>query len=851
MNCEFAIVGSMATDDFSSRLKAFGSSSYPALRRAQAHVLAAYAERHVDSPDVAIELPTGVGKTLIALLLADHALDRGWRVAYLTGSNLLSGQVGDQAELLGLTAHLFWGGHYPGAALHDYHDAQALGIMNYWVYFNSSPKVEPADLLILDDAHLAEQPLTGLFSARIGRVAHKRLYLQICDLVQAHTAAYETLPAMRDGTVPSSAPPELLAFNDWDAVSGQVSAAIEGSEYAEADEGRFVWRELRGRLPRCGVLIGPSAIEIRPYHPPSMIFAGVSRSKQRVYMSATLGAMDDLERRLGLGPITRIDVPADLHGADTGRRLFALNPGNDSSFTQPLTKLILDLAQGDQRVAWLCSSHEEADQIQGSLGHAKLTTFRLRPGDDTALDSWRRSFVRRRITAAIWFDGRDFAGDVCRLVVIPSVPAASSEFERFVVAYLGDATFMRHRIGQRVTQALGRANRLPTARSLYFGLDPAFAGTLAQSDVFGAMDAAMSVVVRKSLELHAAGQEATEAAARAFWHGDDTDAETLIRRRPGRSAASSSGTLTATAEVAASMALWLGDFETAAKEARAASEALARAGESEHSAFWRYVEAHARFAFGGAQAMADAANAITAAVADGPRTAWFIRLRRTLDDLQGREVAPGINEELFLGWDAWLRESGNGAQRDLPRARRMLEGTHNQRAEALLTLARLAGAWGVRPTGPSATDVRWTWIARGAAERRVWEVKTGQRSERVPRDDINQLLGQLQIERQDNPRAHVYGCLMTPYTEMEADAAEAAREKVCAVHESAVAALFDLLADRLLDYQRLWGSGTAIERGNARDAVEKRLPSPDWLRRLLVPSAGRVLVRSDIEELFR
>src|SRR3712207_7440702 len=50
-----------------------------------------------------------------------------------------------------LVTHRFSGGNYPGAALDDYHQAQAVGVMNYWVYFNSSPRVEPADLVIFDD----------------------------------------------------------------------------------------------------------------------------------------------------------------------------------------------------------------------------------------------------------------------------------------------------------------------------------------------------------------------------------------------------------------------------------------------------------------------------------------------------------------------------------------------------------------------------------------------------------------------------------------------------------------------------------------------------------------------------
>jgi len=842
----------MSRVDFESRLLAFGSSTYPSLRAAQRHVLNAYGESHIDTPDLAIQLGTGLGKTLIALLIADYALDQGQSVAYLTGSKALTAQVKEQADLLGrrLVAHQFWGRHYPGDELLDYHDAQALGIMNYWVYFNSSPHVEPADLVILDDAHLAEQPLTGMFSARIAKKDHDALYGALCSLVLAHTTAYETLGAMREGTVPAAAPPELLAFNDWSAVAPQAVELIERSTYATTEEGRFVWPELRGRLTRCGVLIGASGIEIRPYMPPTRTFAGVSESKQRIYMSATLGTMDDLERRLGLGPITRIDVPAELQQSDTGQRLFALNWGDDDSLTQPFVQMILDLAGTDNRVAWLCSSHQEADQVQYTLErHYQARVFRLRPGDDTALDNWRSS-TAGHLVAAGRFDGLDFAQGLCRLVVLPSVPAASSEFERFVVAYLGDATFMRHRVGQRITQALGRANRNPTDRSLYFGLDPNFAGVLAQSDVFAALDANVSRVVRQSLVLQGQGPEATSAAVSAFWEGTDQQEEPATRRRPGRATGEVAGPRNATDEVEASLSLWLGDFRGAARHARAASDVLAAVGEAEHSAFWRYVEAQAHFAQGGTASLQDAIEALEPVVANGPRTAWFIRLHRTLDELQGRQASIGSDDELFLNWDDWLRKPAQRIERELATARASLTGTHDQRADGLLTLARLVGVWSNRPTGPSATDVRWRWVDRGRAQRRVWEVKTGVAADRVPRDDINQLLGQLQIENQDHPNTKIYGCLMAPQEEMEDDAAAAAREKICVLHEGAVLALFELLSDRFRSYKQACGSGSAAERGEARTAIEARLPTSGWLARLLVPSQGRVVRRADIEELF-
>lgn len=156
-----------AKPNFEQNLIGFGSTRFEELRPGQREVLSAYAERHLDTADLAIEMPTGEGKTLLALLIADHALTRGWSVAYLTGTRPLTERVEAEANDLGLEVALFAAKDYGAAKLDDYHQAQAVGVMNCWVYFNSKPVPQPADLVIFDDAHLAEQPLSGLQTLRI------------------------------------------------------------------------------------------------------------------------------------------------------------------------------------------------------------------------------------------------------------------------------------------------------------------------------------------------------------------------------------------------------------------------------------------------------------------------------------------------------------------------------------------------------------------------------------------------------------------------------------------------------------------------------------------------------------
>ena len=474
-------------------------------------VLEEYSTSHLQTPDLGIEMATGEGKTLVALLIADYALDNRQSVAYLTGTRQLAQHVLAEANMLNLEAALFSSGNYGGQALYNYNEALTIGIMNYWVYFNSSPRVEPADLVIFDDAHLAEQPLVGMHLLRIPRWLEEstELYTTLCDLILSHTDSYRSLRAMRDGTAEPGTPPELLAFNDWGAVASQAEEIIRLSPWLLSSSARFPWKQLHDRLSRCGVLVGPSAIEIGPYHPPTQLNRWYSSAKQRIYLSATLGSMDDLQRRIGGMPIVKLETGSPIPDTSTGTRVLAINPTDLPSDDPTIIDWVLQqIPHSDGRAAWLCSSNAEADIVEDTLIKHGERVFRLQAGSDDNFGAWS-SASRGQLVTAGRYDGLDLAGDICQLVIIPTVPRASSEFERFVVAYLGDASFMRHRIGQRITQALGRANRSPDDRALYLGLDPSFAQVLADSTVRRFIDGDAELTVKRALQLHEQGMDKT------------------------------------------------------------------------------------------------------------------------------------------------------------------------------------------------------------------------------------------------------------------------------------------------------------------------------------------------------
>lgn len=164
--------------DYAQFLSSFHSSKFRRLRDAQNYVLREYATNFVSCPDVAIELPTGAGKALISLLIAEAWRQDGRKVAILSANKTLARQMQTEAIALGIPAVLMEGRgiEIPSADKRSYQRASQSAIMNYWLYINQNPVIDPADLLVMDDAHLAEHCLHSLYSIEIKRNPHENLF---------------------------------------------------------------------------------------------------------------------------------------------------------------------------------------------------------------------------------------------------------------------------------------------------------------------------------------------------------------------------------------------------------------------------------------------------------------------------------------------------------------------------------------------------------------------------------------------------------------------------------------------------------------------------------------------------
>ncbi len=236
----------------------------------QGDVLRAWYSEHQDSSDVALELPTGTGKTLPGLLIAEWVRrKRGCHVIYACPTQQLARQVFQTAGREGIAASLLVGSHR-GWSDEDHGafvSTERIAVTTYSSVFNVSPKLEVPELMVFDDAHSGEQYVAGAYSVEIARSYDEETYRRVLAVlarsldgiyVQRLENDVSDLTAYKQVrlVVPAQ---ELQLVRRLDAVLLEV---LEGDP-------SYRFSMIRSGLASCQIYISHSGILIRPLIPPT------------------------------------------------------------------------------------------------------------------------------------------------------------------------------------------------------------------------------------------------------------------------------------------------------------------------------------------------------------------------------------------------------------------------------------------------------------------------------------------------------------------------------------------------------------------------------------------------------
>ena len=445
--------------------------SIPDAMSHQKDMLAVYAEDMSNSSDVAMQLPTGSGKTLVGLFIAEWRRRKFKdRVVYLCPTRQLVNQTVAQAEKqYGIDAVGFTGSYrdYSPGDVSDYRTGAKIAVTTYSSLFNASPFFNDPDTILLDDAHAAENYIAKMWSLEIPSQEGplSSLHAALASVIKPYISGQSYARLTGDWRDQFDATwVDKLTTATVNKLAPQLIAALDANNDASKDI-RFTWPLLRDHLHACHIYLSSREILIRPLVPPTWTHSPFHNAKQRIYMSATLGAGGDLERLTGRVKIARIEAPEDFRKAGVGRRFFVF-PGL-SLEPDACEKLRKQMQKYAGRSVVLTPNAIAADAIAKQFEDED--DFEIFSADD--IETSKEEFVKSKKAAAIMagrFDGIDFPNDECRLLCLDGLPKATNAQERFFMSKIGASALLNERMQTRVLQAAGRCTRALQDRSAVF-----------------------------------------------------------------------------------------------------------------------------------------------------------------------------------------------------------------------------------------------------------------------------------------------------------------------------------------------------------------------------------------------
>ena len=424
----------------------------------QSDILRRYQDEAFNRPDVAIELPTGSGKTLVGLLIAEYRrITKRERVLYLCPTKQLVQQVCYQSiQKYGISATAFVGKarDYDPTAKADFLNSDTIAVAPYSALFNTSPFFSSQHLIILDDAHAAENYIASNWSVEISRASEQYIYSQLLNIIIREMPTFE----MRrfEATYEDKLKwVEILPGHLQEKAIDEIQAFLNENI---SQESRLIypWNQIRSHLHACQIFVSSACVLLRPLIPPALSHSPFADAKQRVYMSATLGLAGDLERITGIESFCRLPIPQGWDKQGIGRRFFMLP--QLSLRSDQIDLVVTSLALNAGRALILTPDRTRVEKWTNIFRENNIFTA-------ADLEETINPFTAMPKAIAILanrYDGLDFLDDACRLLILDGLPKAANLQEIFQITRMMAGNLYKDRIRTRIVQAIGRCTRSAT-----------------------------------------------------------------------------------------------------------------------------------------------------------------------------------------------------------------------------------------------------------------------------------------------------------------------------------------------------------------------------------------------------
>ncbi len=691
----------------------------------QADLLRAYHQQCSNVHDVAIELPTGSGKTLVGLLIAEwRRQSLGNRVAYLCPTRQLARQVESQASDYGIQAHVLVGkqSDYPPQEFSEYQSSRAIAVTTYSAIFNSNPRLNDAQTLILDDAHAGENFIANMWSVEISRSVIPSDYFALVELLR--------------GELEPGFYADVIDRSDWDPTkSGLVDLISSTSIRKHVDAIRdlldenlkeetspwYAWNVVKDHLEACNLFISWDSILIRPFIPPTLTHIPFKQASQRVYMSATLGAGGELERITGIKSIKRLPLPAGWDKRGSGRRLFLI-PELAMSNEEMITVVEKAVWSFDRCLVLVPSRHDpDSSGLITTINKSGINILHA-PDIEDSIDPFLSS--EKAVLLLSRYDGLDLPDEACRLLVFGGLPSGTNLQEKFLWSKIAAFSLLRDRIITRFTQGVGRCTRSDNDYAVVIVIGRRLVDFLLKNENRRILNPELQAELEFGIEnSRDKSAEDFEDLWKAFLEkGDDwNDAESSIlalRDNLSRHDDPISRQLNSVVsdEVEYLYAIWSSDLEGAFEHARKVADALGGDDTKAYRAWWYYLSAETAMALFGATGddayQNTARDLLKRASGCCVGVSWFARLGRsftTAKEIPEIDETTAVAVESIRGHLADWGAVGRRFEQGITHISKNLQSTEYKAFhQGLKGLGEMLGFYTELPEGDAGPDCIWS-----------------------------------------------------------------------------------------------------------------------------------------------
>lgn len=408
----------------------------------QAEALAKWHDQRVAS-DIAIEMTTGGGKTLVGLLVAQSLVNEtNGKVLYVCPTNQLLEQTRARAAECGIQVSTYHTGKWGNSEFYDQGTGPCL--TNYDALFNGRSifKLHDLQAIVFDDAHVAQNRIRSQYTLRFDHGS--ALYRPVAEFFRPYFNRNNQNQQFNDVIGRDSR--ALLYVPMFEVVQHAQLLQKKLSDGGIAKDQPFAWEYLKDKINRCTILISGEGIEISPYLLPVHDLGWFSGNVRRVYLTATVPSQSEFVRTFGVANPTIIK-PGGKSG-EAQRQFLFMHGESDAKHREAAKELI-----APYKACIITPSERAAGEWSPSA-----VLFDTASGHQ-GVQQFREASDARKLVFAARYDGIDLPGNSCRILVLDGLPAGESLLDTFLERSLQIEVLRSQRTATRVIQALGRIFR--------------------------------------------------------------------------------------------------------------------------------------------------------------------------------------------------------------------------------------------------------------------------------------------------------------------------------------------------------------------------------------------------------